>query len=332
MRSDSDYMLLALRLAKKGYGLVSPNPMVGAVIVKDGVVIGSGFHQQYGGSHAEVLAIESVRDKSLLVGSTIYVTLEPCNHYGKTPPCSKAIIDAGISRVVVGSKDPVNGGMNLLRENLVVVDTNVLSEKCDYLNRKFFHYCKTGRPFITLKIATTLDGKISDKNGDSKFITNVDARNYVYKMRVGYDAILVGANTVLHDNSNLGLHGVKALKEPLRIVMSKKVDFDQLHNGLDVFRDKNFVICSSFEDLFAICIERKISSIFVEGGAEVATQMLAHGYVNELDVFVGAKLLGNEHKPWLNSLGVEKISDAFDFRLQKAQIFDNCVLMIMVKN
>ena len=171
--TDSEYMRLALQLAQKGAGRVSPNPMVGAVIVKDGVVIGQGYHQEYGGLHAERNALADCTTSPQ--GATLYVTLEPCCHYGKTPPCTEAILDSGIRRVVIGSDDPnplvAGKGIDLLRAQGVQATTHVLQAECDRLNEVFFHFIQTKTPYVVLKYAMTLDGKIATKTGASQWIT-----------------------------------------------------------------------------------------------------------------------------------------------------------------
>lgn len=206
--NDTEYMRLALELAKKGCGWTSPNPMVGAVIVKDGQIIGQGWHERYGQPHAERNALASCAVDP--EGATMYVTLEPCCHFGKQPPCVNAILEAGISRVVVGSADPnplVSGkGIAALRVQGVAVTEGVLREECDALNRIFFHFITTKRPFVSMKYAMTMDGKIATVTGASKWITREAARADVQQQRHRFSGIMVGVGTILADDPLLTCH------------------------------------------------------------------------------------------------------------------------------
>lgn len=217
--TDHDYMRRAIELAQKGLGFTNPNPMVGAVIVKDGKIIGEGYHERCGELHAERNAIASLTESA--EGATIYVTLEPCCHYGKTPPCTEAIIENKISRVVIGSRDPnplVSGkGARILREAGITVEEDFLREECDQINKVFFHYITTKQPYVTVKYAMTADGKIATKTGASKWITGEAARNEVQKMRHKNMAIMAGIGTVLADDPLLNVR-VEGLKSPIRII------------------------------------------------------------------------------------------------------------------
>ena len=217
--TDTEYMKIALELAKKGCGFVNPNPMVGAVIVKGDEMIGMGYHEKYGNLHAERNAILSCKKSPK--GATLYVTLEPCCHYGKTPPCTEAIIESGISKVVIGSSDPnplVQGqGVNILRNNGIKVIENVLKEECDEINKAFFHYIKTKTPYVVMKYAMTIDGKIATYTGKSKWVTGEEARQNVHKDRHKYSAIMVGVGTVLADNPMLNCR-IEECKNPIRII------------------------------------------------------------------------------------------------------------------
>lgn len=199
---DLDYMRLALELAKKGCGWTAPNPMVGAVIVKDGRVIGQGYHHRCGDLHAERDALARCTESP--VGSTMYVTLEPCCHYGRQPPCTEAILEAGIARVVIGSGDPnplvAGKGLAILRGHGIEVTEHLLEEECTRLNEVFFHYIQTKRPFVVMKYAMTLDGKIAAYTGLSKWITGEVARNHVHQQRHRYNAIIAGVGTILADD------------------------------------------------------------------------------------------------------------------------------------
>lgn len=216
---DRDYMRMALEEAVKGEGWTNPNPMVGAVIVKDGRVIGKGFHERYGRLHAERNAIADCRES--MEGATIYVTLEPCCHHGKQPPCTEAIIRERFARVVIGSDDPnplvAGKGVRILREHGIQVDTGVEKEACDALNPVFFHYIRTGRPYVAMKYAMTADGKIATYTGASKWITGEAARQEVQKARHRYAGIMVGVNTVLADDPMLNCR-LPGGHSPVRII------------------------------------------------------------------------------------------------------------------
>lgn len=221
---DKEYMERAIELAKKGAGWTSPNPLVGAVIVKEDRVIGEGYHKRYGGLHAEREAFSSLKESAK--GATIYVTLEPCCHHGHQPPCTDAIIEHGISRVVIGSRDPnplVSGkGAAILKEKGIEVVEDFMRKECDKLNPIFFHFIKTRLPFVTTKYAMTLDGKIATKTGASKWITSEKAREHVHKLRGRYSAIMAGIGTVLADDSMLNCR-LEGAHQPVRIIVDSSL-------------------------------------------------------------------------------------------------------------
>ncbi len=217
--TDEKYMNLALTHAKKGIGLVNPNPLVGAVIIKERKIIGQGWHERYGGGHAERNALSNCRESPK--GATMYVTLEPCCHQGKTPPCTDAIIQNGIKKVVIGCLDPnsmVSGkGVTLLREAGVEVVIGVLEDKCIELNEVFFHYIQTKTPYVVMKYAMTMDGKIATTSGKSKWITGINARENVHRSRNQYSSIMVGVGTVIADNPSLTCR-IDGGRNPIRII------------------------------------------------------------------------------------------------------------------
>ena len=217
--TDTDYMRMALELAKRGMGRTSPNPMVGAVIVRDGQVIGQGWHARCGDLHAERSALKNCTEDP--AGATMYVTLEPCCHQGRQPPCTEAVLAAGIARVVVGSDDPnplvAGKGIGILRRAGVTVETGVLKEACDDLNRVFFHYIRTGRPYVVMKYAMTLDGKIATRTGASRWITGEAARRRVHEDRHRYSAIMAGVGTVLADDPLLTCR-MEGGRNPIRVI------------------------------------------------------------------------------------------------------------------
>lgn len=317
MNTDEQYMARALQIAALGYGRVSPNPMVGAVVVADGRVIGEGYHRQWGHAHAEVNAIASVSDadRHLLSQSTIYVTLEPCSHYGKTPPCSKLIIETGIPRVVVGCMDPfkeVSGrGVKMLREAGVEVATGVLEEECRQINRKFITAHTEGRPYVLLKWAESADGFMSTGNGSQTHISTMVTQTVMHRLRAGYDAIMVGANTVRTDNPSLTTrlwHG----RSPVRVVMShtgcsdladRKIFTDGNPTLLYSTTGKTLGTCgenveevqlpASLAEVASDLYRRGITSLMVEGGPKLLQSFLDDGLWDEVRIEHGDKTLGS---------------------------------------
>ena len=337
---NQEYMRLAIEIAKKGAGKVNPNPMVGAVIVKDERVIGQGYHKYYGGNHAEVNAFENLSDNP--EGATIYVTLEPCSHYGKTPPCVDKIIANKISKVVVGTLDPnplVEGiGIKALKEAGIEVITGVLEEECKKLNEVFMKYILYKRPFVVLKTAMTLDGKIATESGESKWITSDKSRQEVHKLRNKLSAIMVGVNTVIKDNPELTCR-LEGGKNPVRIIVDSKlriplgsnVVVDNLAQTivattevadkdkilvLEKLGVKVLIINSKNErvDLKSLMIElgkRGIDGILLEGGATLSFSALEENIVDKIQVYIAPKIIGGEKsKTSIGGKGIEKLSDA----------------------
>ena len=312
--TDKTYMQRALDLAQLGRGRVSPNPMVGCVIVKDGVIIGEGYHQNYGGPHAEVHAVRSVGDSEKLVGSTVYVTLEPCSHYGKTPPCADLLIEMKVGRVVIGSNDPyeeVNGrGVRKLESAGIEVLQGVMENKCNALNKRFFTFHQKKRPYVILKWAQTADGFLARANFDSKWISNSYSRQLVHKWRAEEDAILVGRNTAFHDNPSLTVrdwHG----RQPTRILIDaqNKIDpsfqlFNEQATTIVVNEEKekqsNNIQWVQFqkgqlspEVLLDILYQHKIQSVIIEGGANTLSQFIETGKWDEARVFESTSTFGS---------------------------------------
>lgn len=221
---DQDYMMRAIELAKQGTGWTNPNPLVGAVIVKEGHIIGEGYHRRYGELHAERNAIAALKEPA--EGATMYVTLEPCCHYGKTPPCTEAILENGIRRVVIGSADPnpkvAGKGTKMLREAGVLVEEGFMREECDRLNPIFFHYITTRTPYVVMKYAMTADGKIATKTGASKWITGEPARLEVQRLRHRCMGIMAGIGTVLADDPMLNVR-IPEGRSPVRIICDSRL-------------------------------------------------------------------------------------------------------------
>ena len=321
------WMQQALALATRGAGRVSPNPLVGAVLVRNGEIIGQGWHEQCGGPHAERNAIRSCSGSP--AGATLYVNLEPCCHHGRTPPCTDAILEAGITRVVVGSSDPnplvAGRGIELLRQAGVRVDTGLLQTECDILNAPFFHYIRTHTPFVVLKYAMTLDGKLATRTGASRWITGEEARRQVHRDRNRYTAIMVGAGTVLADDPLLTCR-IDGGRNPIRIlcdgslriptgsqVISTAAEVRTLIATcvteesrlapyrkagceiLPVERDSNGHL--SLPALMQALGQREIDSILLEGGTALQGAMLDAGLVHRVQCYLAPCLFGGKDAP-----------------------------------
>lgn len=310
------YMKRCLYLAKLGLGNVAPNPLVGCVIVFEGEIIGEGFHREFGKHHAEVNAIKSVKDKSLLKKSTLYVNLEPCTHFGKTPPCTDLIITHQIPHVVIGAIDDhdiVSGkGVNRLKEKGVFVEVDILKKECILLNKRFYTAHNKKRPYIFLKWAETKDGFISKINNDDKpikenWISGESSKVLVHKMRASEQAILIGKNTAIIDNPSLNTRLIDG-NSPLRIVMCNKLEglgqlqlisdnhptliFNRKINKL--IENKEFIqFDGSINELLRILLERGIQSIIVEGGTNIINQFIETDLWDETFQLIGNKRFNN---------------------------------------
>ena len=340
--TDQNYMLQAIQLAKQGEGWTNPNPMVGAVIVKNGRIIGKGYHKKCGELHAERNAIASLTESA--EGATIYVTLEPCCHYGKTPPCTEAIIEQKIKRVVIGSRDPnpkVSGkGIKMLQEAGIEVIEDFMREECDRLNPVFFHYITTKTPYVVMKYAMTLDGKIATKTGASKWITGEAARAEVQHMRHRYMGIMAGIGTGIADDPMLNVR-VEGWKSPIRILCDSglRIPLDgQIVKSAGKYRtivayadSENTeakrkrlhemgveTICCPDENnqvdlkkLMKYLGEEGIDSILLEGGGTLNDSALRAGIVQEVQAFIAPKLFGGMNsKTPVEGIGVRFPSEA----------------------
>lgn len=324
--TDQDYMGLALELAERGRGYVNPNPMVGAVVVKDGRIIGKGYHQRYGELHAERNALADCSESA--EGATIYVTLEPCCHYGKTPPCTDAIIENKIARVVVGSSDPnplvAGKGIRILREHGIQVDEHVREAECLALNRVFFHYIQTGTPYVVMKYAMTLDGKIATVTGASRWITGEAARERVHESRHAYRGIMAGVGTVLADDPMLNCR-LPGRRSPVRIVCDTHLRTPPAAQLVRTAGEYETILATSCADEAAaspyreagckvlvlpeenghICLpelmrqvgKEGIDSILLEGGGTLNWSMLSAGLVHRVQAYVSPKLFGGREAP-----------------------------------
>lgn len=289
-KSDEKYMQQAIDLAKQANP--SPNPQVGCLIVKDSQIISEGHHKQAGENHAEINAIQNTSED--LSGATIYITLEPCNHNGKTPPCVDQIIEQGFSRVVISMKDPnkVNGsGLQQLRDAEIDLEVGILKEKAKELNREWIKYITQDNPFVYLKAAQTIDGKIACNNGASKWITGEQARREVHKLRSRVDAILVGKNTVQNDNPKLTAR-LDDTTYPTRVILGDK---SKLDSDLTIFNEPGenlFFSQKELKETLSELADQGITSVLIEGGADVFTQFIEQDLVDEYWFFLAPKLLG----------------------------------------
>ena len=340
MTEAEQYMQQALDLAKTAMGHTSPNPMVGCVVVKNGKLVASGCHERYGEFHAERNAL--TRCKEDLTGADLYVTLEPCCHQGKTPPCTDIIIERKIGRVFVGALDPNpkvdGGGMKILREHGIEVITGILEQECLALNEIFFHYITTGLPYVAMKYAMTLDGKIASANGDSKWVTGEKAREHVHFLRKKYSAILAGIDTVLADDPLLNCRTEEGV-DPIRVICDShlRLPMDSQivktagkirtiaaytdaeegtkkklkSTGVELLQisEKNGHV--DLEKLIRTLGEKKIDSILVEGGGNIHGSLLQTGLVNRVYAYIAPKLIGGKNAlPPVGGDGIEKMKDA----------------------
>jgi len=346
---DTQYMRMAIELALKGMGRVNPNPLVGAVIVKDGAVIGQGYHQQYGSPHAERNALAACTETP--AGATVYVTLEPCCHHGKNPPCTEALIQAGVSRVVVGSADPnplvAGKGIAQLRAAGIQVEEGFLKDECNQLNFIFFHYITTGRPYVALKYAMSADGKIACHTGLSRWITGETARSHVHQLRNRYAAIMVGVETVLADDPELTCR-LENGHNPLRIVCDSQLrtppsaklvataskvptviatcvpDASRhqpyLDSGCQVWALPEKDGRVNLEALLQRLGQEKIDSLLVEGGGQLNWSLLEGGLVQRVYTYIAPKILGGATaKSPVSGQGVDNPQQAFSLRLLSTQ-------------
>ena len=367
---EEKYMRRAIELAKKGSGHVNPNPLVGAVIVRDGEIIGEGYHECYGQLHAERNAIANAKKRgNSLEGSTIYVTLEPCCHYGKTPPCTEAIIEEKIARVVVGSDDPnplVSGkGFQMLREKGIEVIPHFLKEECDAMNHVFFHYIRTGTPYVAMKYAMTMGGKIACYTGDSKWVTGEESRAHVQTLRNHYKGIMAGIGTVLADDPMLNCR-IEGGRDPIRIIADSHLripidsqlvrtagqqplivaclpDADEgkaaqlQEKGVEVLRIPGVTTADITEEqkevislpvLMKELGARKIDGILLEGGGQLNESALQAGIVDRIYCYIAPKIFGGaQAKTPVEGQGLTRAADAWQFNRIGMQEFGQDILL-----
>ena len=367
---EEKYMRRAIELAKKGSGHVNPNPLVGAVIVRDGEIIGEGYHECYGQLHAERNAIANAKKRGdSLEGSTIYVTLAPCCHYGKTPPCTEAIIEEKIAKVVVGSDDPnplVSGkGFQMLREKGIEVIPHFLKEECDAMNHVFFHYIRTGTPYVAMKYAMTMDGKIACYTGDSKWVTGEESRAHVQTLRNHYKGIMAGIGTVLADDPMLNCR-IEGGRDPIRIIADSHLripmdsqlvrtagqqplivaclpDADEekaaqlQEKGVEVLRIPGVTTADITEEqkevislpvLMKELGARKIDGILLEGGGQLNESALQAGIVDRIYCYIAPKIFGGaQAKTPVEGQGLTRAADAWQFNRIGMQEFGQDILL-----
>jgi diaminohydroxyphosphoribosylaminopyrimidine deaminase/5-amino-6-(5-phosphoribosylamino)uracil reductase len=360
MNIDEFFMKQALRLAKKGVGSTSPNPLVGALVVKDGKIISSGYHKKAGAPHAEIEALSRAGKKAK--GATLYVNLEPCNHYGRTPPCTTAIVKASVKKVVVGMLDPnphvLGGGCEFLSTHGVKVKCNVLADKCKRLNEFYIKYITKDKPFVILKGALTLDGWIATQMGNSKWITGEKSRKFVHSLRKRVDAILVGVETIIIDNPFLTPYMIRrSTPDPFRVIVDTNLRIpiqsrvlDSPKSGLTIIavgsnvdstkRKKiedlgaRIVICQirngriDLANLLDQLAKMSISSVLVEGGATLFGSMIREDLVDKYYMFLAPKILGGDNGvPFARGSGCDRIEDCVVLKDVMVKRFDDDIMI-----
>ena len=339
MISHKKYMDLAIKLAEKGKGLTSPNPMVGCIVVKRGRIVGKGFHRKAGTEHAEVLALNDAGKKA--INSTLYVNIEPCSHWGRTPPCTEKIVESGVREIIIGMKDPnpLVEGFRELKFRGLKTKIGILEREARKLNEVYIKYMRTKRPFVILKVAMSVDGKIATSTGDSKYITSKEARAYVHQLRSDVDAVMVGLNTVLRDNPELTPRLVKG-KDPMKIVVDSKLKIPKnchlmkdpakliiattskaqksmikklQQKGINVIITKSKKGMVELHDLMKQLGKHEITSVMIEGGSQLNSSAIKDGIVDKALIFAAPKIIGNGIGA-IGSLGIKKIDKAINLK------------------
>ena len=354
---DEQWMKRALRLAEKGRGRTSPNPMVGAILVKDDKVVGEGYHAKAGEAHAEIIALQRASEDAR--GAILYINLEPCAHYGKTPPCAPRVIEAGVKRVAIGMEDPnplVKGkGVEILRRAGLDVEVGILEKECRRLNEAFCKYILEKEPFVILKVAATLDGKIATRDGDSKWISGEASRRFVHKLRDQVDGVLVGIGTVLRDDPLLTAR-VRGGRDPYRIVLDSRLKIPEEAKLIGDFPAKVVIVATELAPEDKIerlekrgvriltldskegrvdlksCLSKLgeigIMSLLVEGGSQVNGSFLDEGLIDKLLLFLSPKLIGDHRAPGIfGGRGVSSLQEAIPLKEMKAKKIGEDILI-----
>lgn len=337
-RHDREYMQRALRLARRGLYTTEPNPRVGCVIVRDGSIVGEGWHQRAGGPHAEILALQQAGKQA--EGSTVYVTLEPCSHFGKTPPCADALINAGVARVVAAMQDPnpavAGSGFARLREHGIDVDSGVLEQAARAINPGFIKRMESGRPFIRVKLAMSLDGRTAMASGESQWISGEAARNDVQRLRARSSVIMTGIETVLHDDPSLNvrlspdqLQITGEVRQPHRVVLDSKLRFPpgakmlSLQGNTTVLttaENRNDLACDvvrldavdgrlDLSDVMSWLAGMQANEVHVEAGATLCGALLQNKLVDEIVVYMAPLIMGNNARGLFDLPGLEHMAD-----------------------
>ncbi|GHE93739.1 riboflavin biosynthesis protein RibD [Aliiroseovarius zhejiangensis] len=356
-QSDTRFMRLALSLGRRGLGRCAPNPAVGCVIVRDGRIVGRGWTQPGGRPHAETVALAQAGAASR--GATAYVTLEPCAHHGHTPPCAAALINAGIARVVIALGDPDprvdGGGIAMLHAAGIVVDTGLCADEARADLAGFLSRVTRGRPMVTLKLASSFDGRIATASGDSQWITGAEARRHVHAMRATHDAVMIGAGTARADDPSLTVRGLGVEHQPIRVILSRHLDLPLDSQLARTARDIPVWIChghraapelvSAWAGVGAEMIavddmqgaldpaavlhalgDRGLTRVYCEGGGGLAASLLVAGLVDELVGYTAGVALGAEGRPSLAAMGLGRLAEAPRFDLVEARVIGGDIL------
>jgi len=363
--THDDYMRMVFKLALKAKGLTNPNPMVGCVIVKDNKIVGKGFHKKAGLPHAEIEALEEAGEKAK--GATLYVNLEPCCHYGRTPPCTKAIISAGIKKVYTAMLDPnpLNNGKGIkeLKDNGIEVEVGILEEEAKKLNEVFIKYITQKIPFVTVKVAQSLDGKIATEKGESKWITSKESREFAKRLRDEVDAIMVGVNTVIKDNpllnpspkimkwrpyykiildsklrippqANIFSEGERKhiILATTKYVSKHKIDFFSKRAEVLICRDKKGRV--DLKDLLKKLAQREISHLLIEGGGETIASALKEKIVDRVYFFISPKIIGGRDAiTSVEGEGIKKLNEAISLKnIEVTRIGEDILILGYLKN
>lgn len=361
--TDESYIKLSIEIAKKGIGKVSPNPLVGCIIIKNDRIVGAGYHEKFGENHAEVNAIENAKES--VEGAALYTNLEPCSHYGKTPPCVDLIIERKIKKVVIGTLDMnplISGkGVKKLKSAGIDVKVGVLEKECIELNKFFFKYVVKKLPYISLKAAQTIDGKIADKHGESSWISSIQSRKYVHSLRSKYDSVLVGMGTVLADDPSLTVRLVEG-RNPKRVIVDTNLKLKLNHKIFNKNCDKNLIIITSkksadkkrkinkLHSIGSTVLYAKddgkdkinlksalrelhkigIASVLVEGGSNIFTSFVSENLFDDIFLFVSPKILGCG-LPIVGNLGIKNLKNSFKVKINNFEKIGDDVLLELSK-